>query len=211
MKNICLVLVLLLSLTSTAVARGDQVRGEPLTATCAACHGADGNSQVGSFPKLAAQGQAYLFKQMLDVQQGERVITEMTGMLDDMSEQDLWDIAAFYEAQTLEIGQADPELAVLGERLYRAGNPETGVPSCSACHSPTGRGNDLALYPLLSGQHPEYTASQLRKFQRGYLHEGEPTNEVRVNDGEAMIMRSIAFRLRDHEIEALAAYISGLN
>lgn len=208
-------LLLLMTLSafglSTAWAQGNAEAGAQKVATCAACHGADGNSQVASFPKLAAQGQGYLFKQMLDVQEGRRIITEMTGMLDAMSEQDLWDIAAFYNEQSLVISQADVDLAAAGERLFRGGNGDTGVPSCAGCHSPTGKGNDLALYPMLSGQHADYIAGQLRKFQLGYRHEGEPTNDVRVNDGDAMIMRSIAFRLREHEIEALAQYISGLH
>jgi cytochrome c553 len=108
------------------------------------------------------------------------------------------------------VGNADPDLAALGEQLYRGGNPETGVPSCSGCHSPTGSGNAPAGYPMLSGQHAEYIASQLHKFQRGY-RVSEPTNDARTNDGESKVMRSTAFRLKDFEIEALASYINGLH
>ena len=102
-----------------------------------------------------------------------------------------------------------PKLAGQGE-AYRGGNPETGVPACAGCHSPTGAGNPPAAFPMLSGQHADYIESQLHKFQAGYRAD-EPSEEARTNDGESMMMRATAFRLKDFEIEALASYINGLH
>ena len=89
----------------------------------------------------------------------------------------------------------------LGERVYRAGNPATGVPACTGCHAPDGKGNAPAGFPRLSGQHADYTEKQLRAWRAG----------DRLNDGDSMIMRSVAERLSDAESKALANYIAGLN
>lgn len=210
MKRLILGLVMLAGFSGLATAEGNPEQGEQHTGTCAGCHGADGNSQSPSFPKLAGQGENYLLKQMIDIKNGDRVVTQMTGMLDNLSEDQLADVAAYYASQDKTVGTADPDLVELGEQLYRGGNPETGVPACAGCHSPTGAGNDPAGFPMLSGQHAEYTASQLNKFKRGYRAE-EPSDEARINDGDSQMMQATAFRLKDFEIEALASYINGLH
>ncbi|MEP4547231.1 MAG: c-type cytochrome [Saccharospirillum sp.] len=210
MKKLIVGLAMLAGISGFAMAEGNAEDGEQYTESCAACHGADGNSAAASFPKLAGQGEAYLLKQLIDVQNGDRVITQMSGQLDGFDEDQLADIAAYYASQNKTVGNANPDLVALGEQLYRGGNPETGVPSCAGCHSPTGAGNAPAGYPMLSGQHAAYIESQLYKFQRGY-RATEPSNEVRTNDGESRVMRSTAFRLKDFEIEALASYINGLH
>ncbi|MEX2321845.1 MAG: c-type cytochrome [Saccharospirillum sp.] len=210
MKKLIVGLTMLAGISGFAVAEGNAEDGEQYTETCAACHGADGNSAVASFPKLAGQGEAYLLKQLIDIQNDDRIVPQMAGLLDGFSEDQLEDISAYYASQSKTVGNADPDLVALGEQLYRGGNPETGVPSCAGCHSPTGAGNAPAGYPMLSGQHAAYIESELNKFQRGY-RASEPSEEARTNDGESRVMRSTAFRLKDFEIEALASYISGLH
>lgn len=210
MKKLIISLVMLAGVSGFATANGNAEEGEQYTASCVACHGADGNSGAAMFPKLAGQNENYLHKQLMDVQNGDRVINQMTGLLDNFDEDQLADIAAYYASQTKTVGTANPDLVALGEQLYRGGNPETGVPSCAGCHSPTGSGNGPAGYPMLSGQHADYIASQLYKFKRGY-RATEAAEEARVNDGESRMMRTTAFRLKDFEIEALASYINGLH
>ena len=210
MKKLIVSLCILGGIFNFAQAEGNADAGKSLTMTCAACHGADGNSAVATFPKLAGQGEAYLLKQLHDVKNGDRVIVEMTGMLDNLSDQQLEDIAAYYASQPVQVGQAKADLVKLGESLYRAGNDETGVPACIGCHGANGSGLELAKFPALSGQHADYIASQLKKFQKGYRAEA-PAADARMNDGDAMIMRTIAFRLKDFEIDALASYIQGLH
>lgn len=217
MKKLIVGLVMLAGVTGLALAEeGDAARGETLIQQCTACHGVGGASSVSSFPKLAGQGEAYLLKQLHDIQSGARVVAQMAaqgntpGQLDNLNDQDLADIAAYFSDQPKTVGTADPDLVELGAQLYRGGNPETGVPACAACHSPTGAGNPPAAFPMLSGQHADYIASQLRKFQAGYRAD-EPSDNARTNDGESMMMRATAFRLKDFEIEALASYINGLH
>lgn len=201
MNKLLISLVLSLGMAgSVHAAQGDAEAGEGKVATCAACHGGDGNSAMASFPKLAALGEKYLYKQLLDIKEGRRVVVQMTGILDPLNDQDLRDIAAFYDAQVPAMGVADPDLAARGEEIYRGGDLATGLPACTGCHSPTGKGNDPAGYPRLAGQHADYIELQLTNFREG----------ERDNDGEAMIMRTIASRLSNRDIEAVSSYIQGL-
>lgn len=183
---------------------GDAARGESQVAVCSACHGADGNG-MAPFPKLAGQGEKYLYQQLLHFRDGTRVAASMMGQVDNKTDQELADIAAFYASQAPTGGQTDPELVELGEAIYRGGIADRGVPACAACHAPSGKGNAPAGFPSLAGQHAEYTADQLRAYRKGYE---DPTG--RVTDGDIKIMRGVAFNLSDLEIEAVSSYVAGL-
>ena len=185
---------------------GDPEAGKQKSVTCGACHGADGNSAVPQFPKLAGLGEKYLYGQMKHFQSGLRYAAAMMGQVDNLSDQDLADIAAYYDSMPRGVEKADPELVEMGERIYRAGIAERNVSACLACHGPRGGGNDPAGWPAIGGQHAGYVASQLKAYRLGY-----ESDEGRVTGGESKIMRSQAFGLTDIEIDALAAYISGLN
>ncbi len=210
MKKVAILLGLLMGWAQTGFTadmgpKGDADAGKDKVATCAACHGPDGNSAAPTFPKLAGLGEKYLLKQMKDIRDGARPVPTMVGQVDNMSDQDLADIAAFYDSQPRSGGQADPDKIALGEKVYRAGVAERKVAACTACHSPTGKGNAPAGFPALAGQHADYIAAQLRAYRKGYEDE-----TGRTNDGDTKIMRSTAFGLSDNEIDAVASYISGL-
>jgi len=190
---------------SAAVLKGDPAAGEAKAATCGACHGVDGNSAVPNFPKLAGLGEKYLVKQMKDIRSGLRPVAAMAGQVDNMTDQDLADIAAYYDAQVRSPEMTDPELLELGRKVYMSGIMDRKVAACSGCHSPSGKGNAPAGFPALAGQHADYIAAQLKMFRKGYE---DPTG--RVNDGDSKIMRTTAFELSDLEIQAVAAYASGL-
>ncbi len=207
MKNILLVTLTALGLAGFAQAEGDASAGKSKAAVCSACHGADGNSAAPSFPKLAGQGEKYLVKQMNDIKNGARVVPTMAGQLDNMSKQDIADIAAYYAAQTGSVGQAKADLVALGERIYRAGNAEVGIAACTACHSPTGEGNAPAGFPKLGGQHADYIEAQLKAFRTG----AEEPEKGRANDGDTRMMRDIVSRMSDLEIRAVSSYIQGLH
>jgi cytochrome c553 len=207
MKSILLVTLTALSLAGFVQAEGDASAGKDKAMMCGACHGADGNSAVPSFPKLAGQGEKYLIKQMNAIHEGRRVVLTMAGVLDNMSQQDIAVIAAYYASQTGTIGQAKADLVELGERIYRAGNSEIGIAACTACHSPTGAGNAPAGFPKLGGQHAEYIEAQLKAFRTG----AEEPEKGRANDGETRIMRDIVSRMSDLEMRAVSSYIQGLH
>jgi cytochrome c553 len=192
--------VILSALCMTALAEGNPVKGEELTMTCVACHGNDGNSAAGAFPSIAGQQEKYLLKQLRDIQSGARSAVLMTGILDNMSDQDLMDLSAYYAEQTIQGGSAKAELAELGETVYLAGVKRKGIAACTACHLPNGAGNNGAKFPALAGQWPEYTTAQLKLFRSG----------ERNNDGDGKMMRTVAMDLSDAEIEAVSSYLYGL-
>lgn len=194
--------------SSIAFAGGDTAAGQSKAAMCTACHGANGNSVVANFPKLAGQGEKYLIKQLKDIKSGSRKVVEMTGLLNAYSDQDLADIAAYYASKNIQMAGAKEENLDRGESLYRGGNIETGVPACTGCHSPTGQGNAPAGYPAIGGQFAQYTAKQLRAFRTG-AHDPE-NDTARTNDGDARVMRGVAAHMSDVEIEAVANFIAGL-
>ena len=181
--------------------KGDAAAGQAKTAVCGACHNPDGNSLAPNFPKLAGQGQRYLEKQLHDIKSGKRTVLEMTGMLANFNDQDLADIAAYFASQKGSVGAADPQLVERGRALFNGGDLEKGMPACTGCHSPNGAGIALAGFPHLSGQHAQYVTKQLTDFREGN----------RTNDGDAMTMRTIAGKLSNKDIEALASYIQGLH
>lgn len=201
MNKLFVSLLLTLGISGLAHAAGDAAAGQGKIAMCSACHSADGNSMIPGFPKLAGQGGRYLLKQMQDIKSGARPVVEMTGMLDAMTDQDLEDISAWYNSQKSTLGAANPELVARGQELYQGGKLADGMPACIGCHSPKGEGIDLAIYPKLNGQHADYIAKQLTDFREG----------DRTNDGDAMIMRSIAAKLSNKDIKAVSSYIQGLN
>jgi cytochrome c553 len=181
--------------------KGDAETGKELVSACSACHGADGNSLAGIWPSLAGQNYKYLLNQLRLVKSGDREIIEMIGQLDNLSDQDLKDISAFYSVQSNVIGQVEKDKLELGRKLYYSGNLEKGVPACTACHSPRGLGNAPAAYPLLSGQQPDYVTKALKDYRSG----------KRLNEDPSKIMIDIAYKLDDNEIEALSSFVHGLH
>lgn len=196
---------LMVTVQAAGVIEGDAVAGEGKAVTCGACHGVDGNSAVPNFPKLAGLGEKYLLKQMKDIRDGRRPVAAMAGQVDNMTDQDLADIAAFYDAKERTSEMADEDLVALGRKVYMSGIMERKVAACSGCHSPSGKGNGPAGFPGLAGQHADYIAAQLKMFRTGY-----ESPEGRTNDGDSKIMRTTAFELSDLEIKAVASYASGL-
>ncbi|MGD2129549.1 MAG: c-type cytochrome [Lysobacterales bacterium] len=185
-----------------AFAEGDAAAGQSKSAICAACHGADGNSTVPNWPKLAGQHEQYLVRQVTLIKAGARPVPEMAGIVPGLSDQDIQDLAAYFAGQQRSGGVADASTVELGQRIYRAGNSETGVPACMSCHGPAGDGNPLAGYPALAGQHSVYTARLLTRFRSG-----ENWGE---KDAPSHVMDGVAARLADDEIQAVASYIEGL-
>ncbi|MDX1556666.1 MAG: c-type cytochrome [Xanthomonadales bacterium] len=194
----------LVSLPATAQSRGegDAAAGQAGSAVCAACHGADGNSIMAQWPSLAGQHADYLVRQMSLIKSNARPVPEMTGIVANLTETDFRNLAAYFSSQNRKIGVADESLVSLGRRVYQAGNAETGVPACMACHGPVGEGNPLSGYPALAGQQPVYTAKMLTQFRSGD-HWGE-------DDAPSLVMVGVAENLSDEEIEAVSSYIHGL-
>ncbi|MDB5798022.1 MAG: cytochrome c4 [Paucimonas sp.] len=173
---------------------GDTARG---VQACASCHGAAGNSTIVQNPKLAAQHDAYLSKQLADFKTPARNNPVMTAIAKPLTDDDMKNVGAYLSAQQQKPGAAKNKATVeLGKKIYRGGIAEKSVPACASCHSPTGAGIP-AQFPRLAGQHQEYTAAQLVNFRTG----------ARKNSDQ---MSTIAKRMSDEEIQAVADYVAGL-
>ena len=180
---------------------GDPVAGATKSAACVACHNADGNATIPDYPHIGGQSAKYLEVQLRLMRDGERDIPLMAGQLDAFNDQDLKDIAAHYASQAGKIGQSSPDKLELGERIYRGGILTKEVAACTACHAPNGNGNNLAGFPRIAGQPVNYTIAQLKAYR-----EEERTSDDYVSG----MMRDVAARLTDNEIEAVANYVQGL-
>jgi len=182
---------------------GNPELGKQKSAPCAACHQIDGNSVNPAFPNIAGQSERYLFRQLKAFQAGKskgRFNPVMMAQTAKLTEQDSHDIAAYFAIQLIQPGVTKPAYLALGERLYRGGDFERHIPACIACHGPRGLGNQEAGFPVLSGQHAEYTEQQLLAYQKG-------ERQTDLNG----IMQQISKRLTGQDIKALAQYVAGLH
>ena len=184
---------------------GDAEKGSQLVESCAACHGADGNSISPDWPNLAGQNQKYIYEQLKYFRDGDRMnalMMSVTPYLQTLEDSDLLDIAAYYSDYAVSVGQAknDEELLELGTQLYRFGNMKKGVPACTSCHAVQGQGNSLAGFPSVAGQQVGYLTSTLKAYRSKERNAGE----------SSLMMQSIAQNLSDDEIDALANYMHGL-
>lgn len=187
------------------VIKGDPAKAQQIvTQVCVACHAADGNSTIAANPRLAGQHPEYTYKQLLNFKPqagkpAERNNGVMAGMVGNLSDDDMKNLAAYFAVQKVKPGVArDAALVKQGEAIYRGGVAGKGVPACASCHSPNGAGMP-AQFPRLAGQHAEYTSGQLKAFRTGQ----------RANDA-AQMMRGVAAKMSDQEIAAVSEYIAGL-
>jgi len=195
-----IVFALALAAAGPSGAAGDAAAGKAKSATCAGCHGADGNSANTLWPKIAGQHPEYISKQLNDFKGGRRMDPMMAPMAAPLSDQDVADLSAYFSQQTLKPGAAKANLVSMGQKLYRGGDPDRDVSACIACHGPTGKGNPLAGFPAVGGQHADYIAKSLKDFRAG----------TRKNDA-AHMMRDIASRMSEEQINAVASFIAGLH
>lgn len=179
---------------------GDAEAGKTKAAACAGCHGADGNGGADpSWPKLAGQVPEYLVTQLQRFKSGARKNPIMNGMAAPLSEPDMKNLAAYFAGQKVKLGAAsDKEEALKGQRIYRGGIVETGVPACMSCHGPSGHGIP-PNFPRIFAQNAAYTQKQLLDFRAGRR---ESTNDI---------MSRVASRMTEPQIKAVSEYLSGLH
>lgn len=208
MKKFALPVMLFLGLVGQVSAvEGDAEAGKAKSVTCAACHGPDGNSPTDMYPKIAGQHAGYIYKQLKEFKAGMtsggkegRNNAVMGGMVAALSDQDMKDLAVFYASQTMKSGTTPEDVVARGQQLFRAGDMDRGIAACIACHGPRGVGHSLANFPKISFQHPAYIKAQLEAFRNG----------SRANDMNGM-MRDVAKKLTDEDIEVLSKYLGGLH
>lgn len=213
MKRFLLPLIFLAATAAQAneaapAAKADIAKGKAVASTiCVACHAADGNSTISANPKLAGQHADYIAKQLREFKSGVRNNAVMLGMSSALSEDDMRNVGAWFESQTLKGESAkNRETVEYGQKIFRAGNASKGLPACAGCHGPAGAGIP-AQYPRIGGQFADYIEAQLKAFREA----GTNPNPVngRANDPNKM-MRGVAAKMTDYEIKAVADYVAGL-
>lgn len=198
-KTVLTALIFMFAACTTAQAAGNASVGEEKSMSCQGCHGADGNSPVGMWPSLAGQSAKYLTKQIQDFQSGARKNETMEPMVSDLSKEDVADIAAYFSSQKTASSGIDEDegLITLGKKIYKGGNNDSRLMACAGCHGANAEGNSPANFPRLGGQQAEYVLAQLEAFSNG----------SRANDMNSM-MKDIATRMSQKEMEAVAAYLA---
>ena len=191
---------------SFAVGAESKLSSQELIATkkiinnlCIACHGIDGNSLISANPKLGGQHAAYILKQLKNFKSGLRENAVMAGMVVNLTEQEMINLALYFSEQNILLSKAKNNgVGSLGEKIFRAGIKNKGVAACAGCHGPSGHGIP-DKYPRLNAQHSQYTLTQLNAFRL----------ELRKNDSDEVMM-TIAQKLTEQEMQAVADYIQGL-
>jgi cytochrome c553 len=187
--------------STPAAAAGSVEAGQTKAATCVACHGVGGNSVNPVWPSLAGQHAQYTVKQLKAFKNDERVDPLMTPMAKPLSDADMEDLGAYFAAQSATGLEAEPSKVTDGQRLYRGGEPINSVAACIACHGPAGAGNPAAKYPAVRGQQAAYVVAQLKAYRSGARKTDQSMNQM---------MRDVAAKLSDAQIDAVASYIQGL-
>jgi cytochrome c553 len=192
-----------------AAEKGDAAAGAGKAATCTACHGLNGNSANPEWPVLAGQNANYLTTQINNFRGGKRANPLMQPMVQNLTDQDIADLAAFFSVQTPTGNEADPSYWKAGEKLYRGGDATRAIPACVACHGPIGRGNPAAGYPALQAQHSVYTVKQLNDYTTDTRYTQDAAGKPQYT-ANAQMMRVVAGRLTPEDRRNLASYIQGI-
>lgn len=209
MKRLNALAVFALAGTVAAAPAPDLVKGKKIVdQICAACHATDGNSAIPTYPKIAGQHLEFIIKQTHDIKDGKRTTgsaAAMMPMVQGLSDEDIRNVAAYYNKQTSKPGESSPkeqDNVKLGERIYRGGLAEKKIPACMSCHGPSGAGipgggTEIAGYPRVSGQHASYVVEQLKAYA--------------ADQRTGNMMRDIAKRLNEEEMKAVGNFIQGLH
>ena len=202
----CLVPVAAAAEEAAAPAQADLAKAQQIvTQVCAACHGADGNSPTPANPNLAGQHADYITLQLAHFKAGIRVNPVMQSMVANLSPADMRALGAYYSQQKAKgLTAKDAAMVKAAQKVYRGGDASAGVPACAACHSPTGAGIPRN-YPRVAGQYADYNYAQLKAFkagERGADKDGKDVN--------GRIMGTIAGKMTDYQMKAVADYMAGL-
>ncbi|NKF21045.1 c-type cytochrome [Solimonas marina] len=181
---------------------GSVEAGAAKAAVCSACHGPGGNSSNPQWPKLAGQSSHYIVEQLQRFKKGERQNPLMQPQAAALSDEDMANLAAYFAAQPASPGVASKDAVAVAQPIYRGGDASRGLPACAACHGPSGAGVSPAAFPRIGGQHADYVAARLKAYREAA--QGD------LPDGNYKIMATVASKLSDQEIEALASYVNGL-
>lgn len=181
----------------------DAFAGEKKAAMCIGCHGIPGYQatfpQVHKVPMISGQNAKYIASALTAYKKGERKHPTMRGIASSLSDQDIADLAAFYErngASSIKMvsDAAPPPASAEVAALITRG-------ACTSCHGANFSKPIDPGYPKLAGQHGDYLYVALN----AYATEGNPN----LGRGNAIMGGQVKQFKRD-ELKAIAAYIGSL-
>ncbi len=190
---------------------GSPERGHAIVSrSCAACHGADGNSTNPLFPKLSGQNPDYLYGQLRAFKAGGRQSRIMAPIATDMSDTDMADVASYFARQSIRADQVRDKAGVAaGRHIFYDGANHGATPACAMCHGASAGGMSMmggmmhgmpmmrgmmAAIPKLNGQHAAYLVRQLQEFASGRR--------------QSMMMNSVAASLTHEEMQNVSDYLA---
>jgi len=198
-----------LDLRAQAPIQGDASAGAGKATVCAACHGPQGVAIAPNFPNLAGQSATYLYVQLKQFHDGQRTDPIMSGQAAPLSDTDMRDLASHFAALAPKSAGAAGQ-GEQGARIFLTGDPERGIPPCQGCHGSDALGPRAqpgrsphppwSTIPRLRGQSAIYLTKRLTDFRNG-VHPGSSNTRI---------MEGVARTLDDADVQALAAYLSGL-
>ena len=217
MKKALFLLSLVLTLTGISTASraeeakaGDAAKGADKAAMCIGCHGIVGYQasfpQVYKVPMISGQGAKYIVSALTAYQKGDRKHPTMRGIAASLTEQDMADLGAFYEAQGKAVGSPAP--TALATPVPEA--LKVRMAACVACHGPNFSSPIDGAYPRLAGQHADYLVASLK----AYHTDGNPL----VGRGNAVMRSQVVqeadgkkkFTFSSTELQQIAAYLASL-
>jgi cytochrome c553 len=159
-------------------------------ALCAACHGAQGNSQIPSIPSLAGQPKTFIENQLVLIREGIRAVPQMKGLLDKITDEEFVSLANYFAAQK----PAKATTSAVDNATYLRGQETAKKMLCGTCHLPNYVGQNQI--PRLAGQHEEFLVLSIKQFRDGNSP-GRDTNMTASVQG-----------VKDADIADLAHYLA---
>ena len=192
---------------ATGVAQAETASGaksiDSKVAMCIGCHGIKGYQasfpEVYKVPMISGQNAKYIVAALTAYKQGERKHPTMRGIAEGLSDKDMADVAAFYEASGKAEGATLPA---------KAREPNTQVAelvkkaACTSCHGDNFSKPIDAGYPKIAGQHGDYLFAALRSYKT------ENSSAMGRSNG---VMGAIAKQFSNNELKALASYVASLD
>ncbi len=182
--------------------KGNAAAGEKKIAMCIGCHGIQGYQasfpEVHKVPMISGQGAKYIVAALSAYKAGDRKHPTMRGIADSLSDQDMADIAVYYEAHAKAAAPAakparQPSAQV--DALLKKG-------ACVSCHGDNFSKPIDPAYPKIAGQHADYLFVALKSYK----------TEGNANMGRSNgVMAGIAKQFTNAELKAMAGYVSSLD
>ena len=159
---------------------------------CNACHGPNGNAVLKDMPSIAGQPKVFIENQLVLIREGMRDIPQMKGVLDNVPDTELTELATYYSSLKIAKPTAQKQAA-----LHDKGETLSKEMRCGICHLPTYVGREQM--PRLAGQREDYLLYTMRAMKANQAVGRDP------------IMIASLYGISDEDLKAISHYLSRLS